>query len=73
MTTCITLTEQEIEALTGYERPTKQLAILHSRGFVRAYIGRKGVVLERAHYEAVSRGEVHTPGKKANLGFLRAA
>jgi hypothetical protein len=69
----ITLSEQEIAALTGYERPTKQLAVLHNRGFLRAYIGRKGVVLERAHYEAVSRGEVHTATKKANLGFLRAA
>lgn len=73
MTASITLSKQEIEALTGYERPTKQLGVLHSRGFLRAYIGNRGVVLERSHYEAVTRGEVHTPGKKANLGFLRAA
>jgi hypothetical protein len=73
----ITLSEQEIQALTGYERPTKQLAVLRSRGFVRAYIGRNGVVLERAHYEAVSRGELHHSdqirgsGKVANLSFLK--
>ncbi len=70
----ITLSEPEIVSLTGYDRATKQLAVLHSRGFLRAFIDRNGsVVLERAHYEAVSRGELHQPGKKANLSFLRAA
>jgi hypothetical protein len=69
----ITLSEAEIQSLTGYKNATKQLNVLHNRGFLRAYIGRNGVVLERAHYEAVSRGEVHTPAKKANLSFLRTA
>jgi hypothetical protein len=69
----ITLTDAEIEALTGYKNATKQLNVLHNRGFLRAYIGRKGVVLERAHYEAVSRGELHQPRKGANLSFLKAA
>lgn len=49
----ITLSPAELESLTGYEQPCKQLNILHKRGFNRAFVGRKGVVLERAHYEAV--------------------
>lgn len=70
----ITLSEAEIQALTEYEHATKQLNVLHSRGFTRAWINRHGkVVLERAHYEAVSRGEVKSSGKSANLSFLRAA
>jgi hypothetical protein len=74
----ITLLPTEIEALTGYRNATKQLNVLHDRGFLRAFINRSGeVVLERAHYEAVSRGELHQPdqlsggGKVANLDFLR--
>lgn len=70
----IKLSEDELQALTGYERATKQLAVLRDRGFVRAYIDRHGhVVLERAHYEAVSRGELHAPAKAANLSFLKRA
>jgi hypothetical protein len=53
--------------------PTKQLNVLHARGFVRAYIGRHGVILERAHYEAVSRGELQAPRRAANLAFLKQA
>jgi hypothetical protein len=74
----ITLTRDEIEALTGYTNATKQLNVLHDRGFHRAFINRLGdVVLERAHYEAVSRGELHQPvqvggsGKVANLDHFR--
>ncbi|MCH8178170.1 MAG: DUF4224 domain-containing protein [Proteobacteria bacterium] len=51
------LSKEELVQLTHYEQPSKQLAELHRRGFVRAYIGRHGLVLERAHYEAVCRGE----------------
>lgn len=70
----ITLSEAELVALTDYERATKQLQVLHRRGFTRAYINRSGsVVLERSHYEAVTRGEVAQPGKSANLSFLRKA
>lgn len=50
----ITLDETELVALTGYERPSKQLAELLRQGFYRARIGRfNKVVLERAHFEAV--------------------
>jgi len=70
----ITMTPIEIEQITGYKAPTKQLSVLHERGFVRAYVGRHGVVLERAHYEAVCRGEfgkMQDRSRAANLDFLR--
>lgn len=73
----ITLSEGEIEALTGYELATFQLRVLRDRGFARAYINRKGkVVLERTHYEAVTKGQdplLTKPAKAANLSFLRRA
>jgi hypothetical protein len=68
----IALTEAELKRITGYELPCKQLAVLHNRGFHRAYIANKGgVVLERAHYEAVCRGQSEKPRKSANIGFLQ--
>lgn len=72
----VVLNEEEVQALTGYKVSTRQLDVLRRRGFHRAYINRMGtVVLERTHYEAVSRGEVQAPGKTktANLSFLRTA
>ena len=70
----ILLSDADVEALTGYSIATKQLQVLHHRGFHRAYINRRGqVVLERSHYEAITRGEAQpTVGTKAaNLSFLR--
>nr|WP_255481800.1 MULTISPECIES: DUF4224 domain-containing protein [Ramlibacter] len=78
----ITLSTDELVALTGYQQATRQLAVLHTRGFLRAFISRRGdLVLERAHYESVSRGEVHAVvdgkvlaqpvRKQANLEFLK--
>lgn len=73
----LVLQDLELVELTGYQKATKQLQVLHRRGFHRAFISRAGrVVLERAHYEAVTRGEAAAPGaarKAANLSFLRAA
>lgn len=73
----IVLTEEELEAITSYKVSTMQLAVLHRRGFYRAFIGRKGVVLERSHYEAVTRGEsTSTTGgakKTINLSHLKLA
>jgi hypothetical protein len=65
----------EIETLTGYRVATKQLQVLHRRGFLRAYINRAGtVVVERTHCEAITLGEVHNAAKKtANLSFLKSA
>lgn len=75
-TPSIVLSASELEQLTGYAVPTKQLQVLHRRGFHRAFISRKGgVVLERTHYEAVTRAEVQNTVsvKKANLSFLKTA
>lgn len=53
----ITLTAQEIEALTAYKRPADQLRALHAQGYWRAHRASTGrVILERAHYLAVSEG-----------------
>jgi len=55
----IILTTDEVKALAGgYKRPCDQLAELHRRGFHRARISKltNEVVLERAHYHAVSAG-----------------
>lgn len=73
----LVLSSAEVEAITGYAMATKQLQVLHRRGFQRAFINRLGaVVLERAHYEAVTRGEVVQAAgarKSANLTFLKRA
>lgn len=57
----LNLTPAEVqEAAGGYVRPSDQLRVLRDRGFTRAYIstvGAKRVVLERAHYDAVVRGQ----------------
>ena len=67
----VTLDPEEIVRLTGYEQPCKQLEVLQKRGFSRAYINRRGVVLERAHFEAVCRGQLgNSSGKQANLGYF---
>jgi hypothetical protein len=71
--TAVTLQPNELELLTGYEQATKQLMMLHKRGFNRAFIGRHGVVLERAHYEAVCRGQIDRPvAKEVNLSIFGA-
>lgn len=62
------LTPDEIRELTGYTQPAKQLAELHRRGFVRAYRNRLGqVTLERAHYDAVARGQQAAPKPRVRL------
>jgi hypothetical protein len=56
------LTDAEIEALTGYLQPAAQLRDLQARGFHRAHRNLTGrVILERPHFEAVSRGSAATP------------
>ena len=75
MTDFAILNPNEIEAMTGFKIATRQLAVLRDRGFHRAFVNRAGtVVLERAHYDAVCRGQMgqqaQTP-KAANLSFLK--
>lgn len=55
----ILLTKGEIRTLTGCAHAQAQLDELRRQGFHRARRNRLGqVVLERAHYEAVCRGDV---------------
>ncbi len=69
----VTLEPAELAALTGYEQSTKQLEILRKRGFSRAFIGRRGVILERAHFEAVCSGQIgKAPEKGIDLSHFGA-
>ncbi|MFN7725185.1 MAG: hypothetical protein ACK5QH_08960 [Rubrivivax sp.] len=68
----ITLSAEELFAITGYQRPGDQLAELLDRGFYRARRSRATgqVILERAHYEAVcagSQGRVDVPRLRPSL------
>lgn len=58
------LSRAEIESVTGYRRPSEQLAELKKRGFYRARRSPTtgAVILERPHYEAICA----TGGKAAN-------
>ncbi len=71
----LTLTKMELEELTGYKEAPRQLEVLHRRGFLRAFISRRGLVLERAHYDAICRGAQHggadVPRKVANLSMFK--
>lgn len=70
----IVLTAEEIEAITQYKVPTMQLNELRRQGFYRARMGRKGVVLERGHYDAIVGGRDAAPvAKKINLPALKLA
>lgn len=69
----ITLTEEELVALTGYKVAAKQLRELQRAGFTRARIGSTGrVVLERDHYRAVCAGQAQTERPRVRP-VLRAA
>ncbi len=64
----------EIEAITQYRIPTMQLNELRRQGFFRARMGRRGVVLERGHYNAVVAGQVQGMATKtASVPTLRLA
>jgi hypothetical protein len=58
----LTLAPDELREITGgYTRAADQLRVLRDRGFYRAAIIRGILVLERSHYDAVTRmqaGEV---------------
>ena len=63
-TTSLNLSAAElVEASGGYVQPSAQLKALHDRGFTRAWRGANGkVILERAHYESVVRGQFGAQG-----------
>lgn len=70
----VTLSPEEVQAAAGgYKRPGEQLRELHRRGFYRAYRSKVTgeVVLERPHYDAVSRGLGGTAANDAHRPKLR--
>lgn len=57
MSSTVVLTPDEIQSITGYTSPSKQLDVLHKRGYVRAFRSRDGqIILERKHFESVCEG-----------------
>lgn len=53
----IILDADELERVTGYKTPKRQVKELRRQGFYRARIAVTGnVILERAHYDAVCAG-----------------
>lgn len=73
----ITLEPDELRRITGgYERTADQLRVLHARGFHRAQILKGVLVLERSHYDAVTRGqslEASPPRPRLKSQRLKAA
>ncbi|HSH86857.1 MAG TPA: DUF4224 domain-containing protein [Methylophilus sp.] len=71
----LTLSPDEIEEITGFTQPCKQLEALRQNGFIRSHRARDGrIVLERAHYLAVCNGQYNN-GKSqtpaANLAWMK--
>ena len=63
----LTLSQSEVQQITGYKIASKQLQELRRRGFWRAYQNRSGkVVIERAHFQAIAAAGL--PGGAAPLG-----
>ncbi len=67
MDSSLLLSEDDLEALTGYVQPSRQLKALHRLGYFRARVSpRTGrIVLERAHYHAVAEGRTEATGAPA--------
>jgi hypothetical protein len=78
MQTPLILNSSEIQSLTGFAAPGKQLSALHAAGYARARRGRYGeIILERMHYDAVCRGEFSMNSgehkSSVNIAFLKRA
>ncbi|MEY4751372.1 MAG: hypothetical protein RIQ60_3586 [Pseudomonadota bacterium] len=72
--TTITLTPAELLELTGYSQPAAQLQALHKQGYWRARRSITGaVVLTRAHFEAIERGEDRQAPQQKPAPQLRLA
>lgn len=71
----LVLSEPEIRAICGgYTRQADQLRILHARHFHRAAIIRGVLVLERSHYDSVTRSQtVEAPRPKVKPPRVKAA
>lgn len=71
----LTLSADELFALTGYKRPADQLTELHRQGFYRARRApvTGDIILERDHYLAVCAGPRQLPGHRQRQPKLRHA
>lgn len=69
----LTLSDAELREITGgYTRQADQLRVLHDRGFFRAAILRGQLVLERSHYDAVTRAQIgEQPARRPMLTSQR--
>lgn len=69
----ILLSPAEITRITGgYTRQADQLRVLMERGFFRAEIIRGVLVLERSHYDAVTRAQLgEAPARRPMLRSQR--
>lgn len=55
----LTLGPDELREITGgYERQADQLRVLRERGFYRAEIRKGHLLLERSHYDSVTRAQL---------------
>jgi hypothetical protein len=70
-----TLEAQEVEAITGYKRPSDQLEELHRQGFYRARRSRTtgNIILEREHYTFVCIGSRPVNVPRVRVPQLRSA
>lgn len=65
--TPLTLTAAELDELCPeVTQPAARVRRLHAEGFVRARLSDGRVILERAHYDAVCRGEFGQGKKPAH-------
>ena len=71
----LTLSTDELHALTGYRRGADQLRELHRLGFWRARRSPTtgAVILEREHYAAVVAGGDAKPARQSPTPRLRLA
>lgn len=70
----LTFSHDELVEITGgYVRQADQLRVLHARGFYRADILRGRLVLERSHYDQVTRGHVEASRPKVKPPRVKAA
>lgn len=69
----ITMTEVELQAITGFKRPHEQITELHRQGFYRARRSKTtgNIILERAHYDAVCASGLAANDSKAREPMVR--
>jgi hypothetical protein len=69
----LTFSADELREITGgYTRPADQLRVLKDRGFYRAAILKGNLILERSHYDQVTRAALgDLPGKRPMLKSMR--